>query len=60
MFLFLAVGVGIFFMVIMVKIDVFTYKVQAEMKSNAAELDWQGYLYDQTVQNIVKSRASKE
>ena len=59
-FLFLAMGVGIFLMVVMMKVDVFAAKVKAEVKSNAAELDWEGYLYHQTVQNVIKSRANKE
>ena len=55
-FLFLAIGSGIFLMIIMIKVDVFARKAEANVKSTAAELDWQGYLYYQTVQNVMQSK----
>lgn len=55
----MAIGTGIFLMIVMMKVDVFAQKVEAEIKQNGAELDWQGYLYHQTVQNIIKLSISK-
>ena len=45
-------------MIIMIKVDVFAQKADAEMKSSAAEMDWQGYLYHQTVANVIKTTTS--
>ncbi len=52
-FFFCASGMGIFLLVVIIKVDVYADKVQAELKSNTAEMEWQGFLYRQTVQNII-------
>ena len=59
-FLFLAIGTGIFLMIVMIRVDVFAQKTDAEMKSTAAEMDWQGYLYQQTVQNILTKSGNNQ
>lgn len=53
-FLFMAIGAGIFLMIVMIKVDVFAQGVQSDVKSKTAEMDWQDYLYHQTMQNVVK------
>lgn len=58
--LFLAAGVGIFFTIIMIKVDVLAEKAKAEVKEVSAEMEWQGYLYQQTAKYVIQERAGEQ
>ena len=55
-FLFLNIGILIFASVIFVKIDVMSHKIHSDVQLFSADLDWEGFLYHQAVQNIAKER----
>ncbi len=54
-FLFLNLGIVIFAIVILTKIDVMAKKVEGQTQELSAEIDWQNYLYHKTVLNIIKA-----
>ena len=59
-FLLTAIGFGIFLLIVILKLNVIQDKAEADMKRTIAEEDWQGYLYQQTVQSIIKNSTSKQ
>ena len=59
-FLLMAIGFGIFLLIVILKLNVVEDKIKADMKRDIAEEVWQGYLYHQTVQNIIKYSTSKQ
>ena len=50
-FLFLSIGMAIFAMVLLMKIDVMTQGAQADVQSLSSELGWEEYLYQQAARN---------
>ena len=55
-FLSLSLGMLIFATVILVKVDVMAKKAEADSRALSADLDWEGFLYHQTVVNIMRNR----
>ena len=53
-FLFLNIGIFIFAAVIFAKLDAMSHKVQAEVQTLSADLDWESFQYHQTVQGMLK------
>ena len=53
-FLFFAMGLGIFSLVLLLKVDVWSKRVVSETKEFGAELDWEGFRYQQTARNLMK------
>lgn len=59
-FLLLSVGMGIFTLVILMKVDAFAQKAEADTKLLSADLDWEGYLYQQTARKVLSERNSNQ
>ncbi len=59
-FLLLSVGMGLFALVILMKVDAFAQKAEAETQQLSADLDWEGYLYQQTARKVLRARNSNQ
>jgi hypothetical protein len=44
----------IFSAVVLIKVDVWAQKQEAEVRRINAELDWEGYLYQKAARNLMK------
>ena len=55
-FLFGAVGMGIFFLIILIRLDVMTKQAEADTKVFSAEGDWEGYLYQKTAREVLAKK----
>lgn len=53
-FLFLNIGIFIFAIVMFVKIDAMSHKIQAEIQTLSADLDWGNFKHRRAVQNTLK------
>ena len=58
-FLFIAIGSGIFLLIIIIKLDVVTKKAEAQVKEVSAETQWQGYLFQKVAQEALMQRNQK-
>ncbi len=58
--LFGAIGVGIFFLIILLKLDIMTKKAEADTKNFSAEADWEGYLYQKTAREVLAKKDPKD
>ena len=58
-FLLTVIGLGIFYIVIMTKLEVMAQQTQASIQKYSADLAWENYLYDQTVLNTAQQRSSR-
>ena len=54
-FLFLSIGMAIFAMVLLMKIDVMTQGAKADVQSLSADLSWEEYLYQQAARNALSN-----
>jgi putative ribosome biogenesis GTPase RsgA len=55
-FLFIAIGSGIFILIMLIKMDVVTKKAEAQVKEVSAETEWQGYLFQKVAQEALTRR----
>ena len=58
-FLLTVIGLGIFYIVIMTKLEVMAQQTQASIQKYSADLAWENYLYDQTVLKTAQQRSSR-
>ena len=57
-FLFSVIGLFIFYMVIMVKIEVMAQQTEAKVQKVSADITWEDFLYQKTVDSLIKDRGS--
>ncbi|MFA5089321.1 MAG: hypothetical protein WC552_09855 [Candidatus Omnitrophota bacterium] len=56
----LSIGMAIFAMVILWHVEALASKSQAELKLFSASLDWEDYLYHQTVEKVKNERKAPQ
>ncbi len=55
-FLFSLIGLFIFYIVIMVKLEVMAQQTEAKVQKMSADVTWEGFLYQKTVETVVQDR----
>ncbi len=58
-FLLTVIGLGIFYIVLMTKLEVMAQQTEANVKKFSADLDWENYLYDQAILKAAHQRSSQ-
>ena len=59
-FLFIAIGSGIFLLIIIIKMDVVSKKAEAQVKEVSAETQWQGYLFERVAKEAMMQKEKKK
>jgi len=54
--LFLVAAVGMFFFIIMMKLEVMEQQTEAKMQHLSADLRWENYLYHKAVLSVIEQR----
>ena len=57
--LFIAIGSGIFLLILIIKLDVVTKKAEAQVKEVSSETQWEGYLYQKAAQEALMQKGQK-
>ena len=57
--LFIAIGSGIFLLILIIKLDVVSRKAEARVQEVSTETQWQGYLFQKAAQEAMMQRDLK-
>ena len=59
-FLFTLIGLFIFYLVITVKIEVMAQQTEAKVQATAANVEWEGYLFQKTLDKVTEHQQNSQ
>ena len=59
MFIFLVIGIGIFYTILMTKLEVMAEETNARVQKSAADIAWGDFLYQKATEARIKSRETQ-
>ena len=57
-FICVVIGLGIFYLMILTKLEVLANETKAKVLKQSADESWEGYLYQKTVDSIIEEKES--